>query len=86
MATDDPQSGLLAADRMTGAVHAAAFCRADGAIQVLRENIGRHTARDKAIGAAARAALRPNSAAARWSPRCRRRPLSPSNALLRGDH
>ncbi|UXI67864.1 formate dehydrogenase accessory sulfurtransferase FdhD [Tahibacter amnicola] len=38
-------------NQATGAVHAAAWCRSDGEIHLVREDIGRHNAMDKVIGA-----------------------------------
>lgn len=42
-------------NRQTGAVHAAMACTADGTILIAREDVGRHNAFDKLIGAMLRA-------------------------------
>jgi len=41
-------------NRLTGATHAAAWCGSDGALLIVREDVGRHNALDKVIGEMAR--------------------------------
>ena len=50
---------LQSLSRSTGGAHGAAWCGEDGGIQLLREDVGRHNALDKLIGAMARGGADP---------------------------
>lgn len=47
-------SACQALQRITGAVHAAGWATPDGVVQLVREDVGRHNALDKLLGAMAR--------------------------------
>lgn len=57
-------------NRATGAVHAAASCSATGEVLLVREDVGRHNAFDKLIGAMARGGIGWDGGFALLSSRC----------------
>jgi FdhD protein len=58
LAAVGPEQALT---KMTGAAHAAAWCGMDGTLHIVREDVGRHNALDKVIGAMARARVVPGA-------------------------
>ncbi len=57
-------------NRLTGATHAAALCAVDGTIRLAREDVGRHNAFDKLIGAILRGDMGWDGGFALLSSRC----------------
>lgn len=51
--------GSQSVQLLTGASHAAAWCGIDGAVHLVREDIGRHNALDKLVGAMVRRQIDP---------------------------
>jgi FdhD protein len=59
-----------ALNRATGGAHVAAFCDGNGQIMFAREDVGRHCALDKLVGAMARAGVSPRTGFFLLSSRC----------------
>ncbi|ATE66443.1 formate dehydrogenase accessory sulfurtransferase FdhD [Rhizorhabdus dicambivorans] len=66
----DALEALQPLNAATGAAHAAALCGRDGAIRLVREDVGRHNAFDKLNGAMLRAGLGWDGGFALLSSRC----------------
>ena len=57
-------------NHLTHAVHGAAWCALDGAIALCREDVGRHNALDKMIGACVREGINPSNGFVLITSRC----------------
>ena len=55
----EPPAVAQALQQSTGAVHAAAWCSLSGDARIVREDVGRHNALDKTLGAMVRGGMEP---------------------------